>query len=544
MRTSTIDVRMAGIAGATRGKQRPMAWATFGLMTAVLALLAARADLSPGSLGPAATIADLTVGLAFVVGAILAPGPWRCRVWFAAVGLAWLLGSPAPAARLAYLAILVVALTLFPTGRPGGPRDWILVASTLLVVALYLAIRVIPPIPALAALMAAVAATSWIDRRWARATIWFPAVAAAGVALVLLTSWLTETTDPRDYDASTWLLGLELVLVAIAVGFPIASWTVTRERAVLADHLVGDESGAGIEGLAALLAETLGDPDLRILVWDPTAGRYRDSAGVDTEANDGKSLIIDVADGNGRLASVIHRGMSAMQDPTIVAAVIEAVRLTALHERWQAAQELQLANLEAARGRLLVATDRQRAATAARLRDEVVQVIKVAGAEIRRIDGDLSGAEARGPLDIAGRELEASADEILALISGLPPAILGNGGLVDAIAGLAARCPLPVSVGLAADARADVERETALFFVCSEAMANAIKHAHASHISIDLRRDRADLVIAISDDGVGGAQPSGFGLQGLADRLAAYGGRLRVESPYGVGTTLTARIPA
>ncbi len=85
-------------------------------------------------------------------------------------------------------------------------------------------------------------------------------------------------------------------------------------------------------------------------------------------------------------------------------------------------------------------------------------------------------------------------------------------------------------------------RETALFYVCSEALANATKHARASRISIDLRRDRGDLVIAISDDGVGGARLSGFGLRGLADRLAVHGGRLRVDSPPGAGTTLIARI--
>ena len=93
-----------------------------------------------------------------------------------------------------------------------------------------------------------------------------------------------------------------------------------------------------------------------------------------------------------------------------------------------------------------------------------------------------------------------------------------------------------------ADATADPERETALFYVCSEALANAIKHAGATRISIDLRRNRGDLVITIVDDGIGGAQVSGSGLRGLADRLAAFGGRLRVDSPPGAGATLRATI--
>ena len=172
----------------------------------------------------------------------------------------------------------------------------------------------------------------------------------------------------------------------------------------------------------------------------------------------------------------------------------------------------------------------------------MVRSIQEAAAQLRRIDPSPDDADAREALTVAGSELDASVGEILALIDGVPPATLGRGGLFAAIAGLAERCPLPVSVSATPDATADEARETALFYVCSEALANATKHARASRISIDLRRERDDLVIVISDDGVGGAHLSGFGLRGLADRLAVYGGRLRVDSPPGAGTTLTARI--
>ena len=90
---------------------------------------------------------------------------------------------------------------------------------------------------------------------------------------------------------------------------------------------------------------------------------------------------------------------------------------------------------------------------------------------------------------------------------------------------------------------ADHGAETALFYVCSEALANAIKHAHATTIQVDLHRAGECLVATIADDGCGGADPSGSGLQGLADRVAASAGRLRVESPPGAGTTVTATVP-
>jgi len=171
-----------------------------------------------------------------------------------------------------------------------------------------------------------------------------------------------------------------------------------------------------------------------------------------------------------------------------------------------------------------------------------VRPIEAAAGELRRIDLARSGEDAREALKLAGQELSASAAEILVLIGGIPPATLGDGGLAGAIEDLAERCPIPVSVTTAAEATTDAERETALFYVCSEALTNAIKHARASRISIDLRRERDDLVLVISDDGIGGANPDGSGLHGLVDRLVVNGGRLRVDSPPGAGTTLTARI--
>jgi signal transduction histidine kinase len=505
------------------------------LSTAALAALAARADLAPGGIGAAATVTDIAVGLAFVGGAALVRAPWRSRVLFSAVGLAWLVGSFQPAAELAYLGVLAIAIGLFPSGRPRSARHWLVV-----VLALPLAL-VVPTKPVLAGLFFTVAASAWPVRRWERVAAWVPVVAAAAIAIALATSWVAEVAQPRTFDPQLWRLAFELLLLIVALGFPVASWAVMRERARLADRLLGDDRVVGIEGLALLLAETIGDPKLRIYRWDLASGAYLGPDGLRLEL-DGRAALLRVDDADAPLAAIVHGEPSAMQDPTVAAAAVEAVRLTATNERRQIAQRRQLAQREAARGRLLVSTDRQRQAIAARLRDEVVRPIQDALAQLRLIDPPPVDAEPREALVVAGRELEASVGEILALIDGIPPATLGSGGLVAAIRVLAERCPLPVSVSATRDAAADAARETALFYVCSEALANATKHARASRISIDLRRERDDLVIAISDDGVGGARLSGFGLRGLADRLAVYGGRLRVDSPPGAGTTVIARI--
>jgi signal transduction histidine kinase len=100
-----------------------------------------------------------------------------------------------------------------------------------------------------------------------------------------------------------------------------------------------------------------------------------------------------------------------------------------------------------------------------------------------------------------------------------------------------------VSVTVAVDAASGPDTQAALFYVCSEALANAVKHADAKRIGITVRRVNDDLEAVISDDGRGGADPTGSGLQGLADRLATRNGRLWVKSPPGAGTTVTAVVP-
>lgn len=527
---------MAGIVeDARRPWLGPAGSGVLALATGGLTILAARADLAPGGVGPAATAADIGVGLAMVGGAALAPASWRSRLLFAAVGLAWLLGSIVPSAELVYLALLAIATTTYPGGRPRNPRDWILTLLSVLAAALAL------PIPFLATLFAAVAATAGLDRRPERAAVWVPSIAASVVAIVLAASWLEETLQPHPYDPRFWLLAIETVLLAIAAGLPIACWAVNRERGMLADRLLGDDRSAGLDGLAVLLAETLGDPRLEIHRWDPEAGRFlgKDGSPLDPEKT---AMVLAVDEDAEHLAAIDYHGISAMDDPVIVANVAEAVRLTALNERRQAAHRLQLAQIEAARRRLIVATDRQRAATAARLLAEVVQPIEEAAAQLRLINETRDSAGTRDALAVAVRELDASARDIVTLISGLPPATLGNGGLVSALQDLAERYPLPVSVTAAPGATSDRERETALFYACTEALANTLKHANASQVSIDLRRGPGVLEVVVVDDGVGGADVTGFGLRGLADRLSVHGGGLQVESPPGAGTTIAARV--
>jgi signal transduction histidine kinase len=139
------------------------------------------------------------------------------------------------------------------------------------------------------------------------------------------------------------------------------------------------------------------------------------------------------------------------------------------------------------------------------------------------------------------QEVEAAIAELSELANGVRPAEL-SGGLRAALPALAARSPLDVSV-LVRGGRLPDAVEAAAYFVCSEALANAAKHARAvsAHVDAVVGSDR--LRLTISDDGVGGADADGAGLRGLADRVEALSGRLGVESPPGAGTRVLAEIP-
>jgi len=141
-------------------------------------------------------------------------------------------------------------------------------------------------------------------------------------------------------------------------------------------------------------------------------------------------------------------------------------------------------------------------------------------------------------------ELGAARRELGEFAQGVHPTVLAEQGLLPALQTLADRSAIPVE--LAGDAPALAPPvEAAIFFVCSEALANATKHAQATSVRVALRQGDGQVVLEVEDDGVGGADPAcGSGLRGLADRVLALGGRLSVESPPGGGTRLEAAVPS
>jgi signal transduction histidine kinase len=166
---------------------------------------------------------------------------------------------------------------------------------------------------------------------------------------------------------------------------------------------------------------------------------------------------------------------------------------------------------------------------------------------------DLRAAEASVPpgspelkthlAEIAGH-LTGATDELRELSRGIHPAILSEGGLPPALKALARRSATQVELGVDVPARLPEQLEVAAYYVVSEALTNAAKHAQASVIRVDVHARDDSLHLAVRDDGVGGAIPKpGSGIVGLTDRIQALGGTISVTSPPGEGTELLVDLP-
>jgi signal transduction histidine kinase len=203
------------------------------------------------------------------------------------------------------------------------------------------------------------------------------------------------------------------------------------------------------------------------------------------------------------------------------------------------------AELQASRARIVQAGDEARRRLERNLHDGAQQRLVAVSIAIRlanaKVEADPKAASEL--LTSASDELGLALEELRELARGIHPAILTDRGLGAALEALAGRSPVPVELDPPAE-RLPGPVEAAAYYVVSEALANVAKYAQASQVRISVAQRNGAAVVEVVDDGVGGADPaSGSGLRGLADRVEALGGRLRVESPVAEGTRVEAEIP-
>jgi PAS domain S-box-containing protein len=200
--------------------------------------------------------------------------------------------------------------------------------------------------------------------------------------------------------------------------------------------------------------------------------------------------------------------------------------------------------LLASRKRLVQVADEERRRLERDLHDGAQQRLVSIGQRLHLAKRFLDDPEkALEQLEISSAEVSGALEDLRRLANGLHPAILTEAGLRAAIGGLARRSPVPVTLDGLPEERFPADVETAAYYLVSEALTNAAKHAEASRVTVAVRARDGSLVVEVADDGRGGATlEGGTGLRGLTDRVEAVGGRLELTSTPG-GTTLCAVLP-
>jgi signal transduction histidine kinase len=553
------------------GRVRAHPVTDFALLIAVGALVAAGAELVLMRQPPAAPwVAALfpVVALVYTAAGLAA---WTrrpsSRLGFLLVvgGGVWLLSGLINTAvpelvavgmltRILGIAVIIHLLIGFPTGRLHTRADRLVVASGYAVCLVFeVPIRLFAPEGVLAvADHPGVVSTSIVLLRVAGALVVLATAAVLvgrlrraspaqrrvlaplygyGIFALLLVQWSSEVARWLFDGGGLTLPTIQLVVMAfVPVGFAVAAsrggFARTADVAELGTWL-GTQDGAR-PALAQALADTLGDASLRLLFRLPGDDVLVDDRGaaVPRPAAGGPRGMVDIELAGEPVGAIVYDAV-LLDRP---ADVREAGRVIAL----ALDRERLIVELRASRSRLVVTSDDERRRIARDLHDGLQSRLLFLAVQAG------TGADA-GALRVG---IEAAIDELRDLVDGVMPAQLTERGLPAAVEDLADRLPIPIELNVVGfEQRLAPELETAAYFVVSEAIVNAVKHAEATTLAVTLERADGHLSIEVADAGRGGARVgSGNGLRGMGDRVAALGGQLAIESAAG-GTRVRAVIP-
>ncbi len=251
-------------------------------------------------------------------------------------------------------------------------------------------------------------------------------------------------------------------------------------------------------------------------------------------------FVLELSHGTGtQTAMALRRAAAARMDPSGRQSLTAAAEMLEAHDALHADLAAKVEQVRALRRRLVEAVVAERRRLEGGMAG-AVRYLHELSETLQELEDDPSSTASRRACQ---REVALSLEDLRLLAEGLHPRMLTERGLGPALRELAAHCPVPTRVH-SPPARIEPSVESAVWYACSEAMANVAKHADASHVSIEVRVDGAEVLACVRDDGIGGAQVRpGGGLAGLADRLSALGGHLDVQSVPGSGTSLQIRVP-
>lgn len=336
-------------------------------------------------------------------------------------------------------------------------------------------------------------------------------------------------------------------VAGVAVAFVLAMLLGGFARTVELQEL-GTWLGTGDDAPPTLqdaLAGTLGDRSLTLAFWIADAGSYVDVTGsaLQLPAAAGERAAVEVELAGERIGAIVYDA-TLITDPELVRAAGRIVALALERERLTAALRASSERLRASRERIARTADEERRRIARDLHDGLQARLVVLAIKAHGVRSQTSGAARQEAGDLHSG-LQSAITEVRELVQGVMPAVLTERGLCGAVEELAATIPIPTRLELdSSPARLPGPAESAGYFLVSEAITNALKHSRAKELMLRVARTNGNLTIEVADDGIGGARSGvGSGLRGIADRIEALDGHLRLESPVGGGTRLIAEMP-
>jgi signal transduction histidine kinase len=503
-------------------------------------------------------IPDLVTGWTLIACGLVARRRWPesgTGALLGAVGFAWFVPNFASgdlraidwvAAHALYLhrGPLVQLTLTYPRGRASGRVERTAVAAAWtasLVTAVWRSdVAAIFVAMAFAAVATARFARSVGHERRLRS---FAAQATTFVALAIVVTAAARAGVPTSAGQKASLLVYEAALCLLAIALLVGLARRPWESAVT--DLVVDLGGGRSGTVRDALARALGDPQLRVGYWLPERQGYVDAAGqaIELAAPEERQRVTRVEWEGQPVAALVHDA-SVAEDPLLVDALATAARLASTNARLHARLRAQVDEVIASRRRLVEIAGDERKQLAIRLRERVgargatlLETLERTAASAR------TSAVAASRLERARTQLAFALDELHELAAGLHPRAVADLGLAAALVSLAERSPVPVRVEVTVDVLPS-ELAVAAYFVCSEALANVVKHAAASSAAIVVTAADSELQIVVEDDGIGGASVAdGTGLRGIEDRVETLGGTFRLISAPGSGTTVQVAIP-
>jgi signal transduction histidine kinase len=337
-----------------------------------------------------------------------------------------------------------------------------------------------------------------------------------------------------------------LVVIGISpIVFLIGLLDARLARSAIGDLMIELRTDPAPADLRDALAHALRDPSLELAYWLPDFQAYVDLDGrpVDLPRDGGRTATLIERNGV-RVAALVHD--RALDDERQLLEGVGAAAGIALENgRLQAELRARLEELKESRARVIHAGQKERQRLERNLHDGAQQRLISLSLDLSLLEQKLiDRPDAQTKIDEARREIALSLEELRDVARGIHPAVLSGHGLTVALESVAARASVPVRLVVELEGRLAEQVEVAAYYVVAEGLTNVTKHAQANGAIVTVRRQNGFLVVEVVDDGVGGADTErGSGIRGLADRVEALGGRLRVWTPRGGGTRVQAEIP-